>query len=146
MSKTSEIEVVDVGEVEEVAAFLHAEEELHQHIQSNPEYYAKLQQLVTTRNEILEDAEKRVRELNVTCGPIVKISETKKIDIEKLFEELGDADFKAVGGYTETIVDYKLDRPRFLSYAKSGTVPAEILESCVKDTASYTVPKPYKLP
>lgn len=142
----SAVTVIEPQEVAEVQQLLEVERSLQALIQSNPEFYEKLNTLVQHRNELLGSAEGRVRGLGVTCGPFVKLSEATKIDAEKLFEELGEVAFKDVGGYTETIVDYKADRTRVLSYLSSGAIPKEVAEICIKTEQRYKSPKLYLLP
>jgi hypothetical protein len=143
---TEKFEVRGPAEVQEVLALLNVEREIRTLIESNPEFYSKLAALSTERNELLTSAEKRVKSLGVTCGPFVKLSEATKINPEKLFEELGEAVFKDVGGYTETVVDYKVDRTRLLAFQKSGTIPKEVADACIKVEQRYKHPDPYLLP
>jgi small nuclear ribonucleoprotein (snRNP)-like protein len=145
MGKT-QITVIEPSEVEEVQQLLGVERELQALIQSNPEFYGKLMTLSQHRNELLSNAEKRIRGMGVTCGPFVKLSESTKIDAEKLFEEMGETNFKEVGGYTETVVDYKVDRTRVLSYLESGVIPKEVADVCITTEQRYKKPNPYLLP
>ena len=144
--QSTETPVVAPNEVSEVQQLLEVEQEIMTLIQSNPGFYQQLQSLVQHRNELLVRADKTVREMKVTCGPFVKISESTKIDAEKLFEELGEEAFKDFGGYTETVVDYKVDRTRVLSHLASGQIPEEVAELCITTTPSYKAPKTYLLP
>lgn len=145
MGKT-QVQVIDTHEIEEVQQLLGVERELQTLIQSNPDFYAKLQTLAVHRNTLLERAESRVRGMGVTCGPFVKLSESTKINAEKLFEELGEVSFKEVGGYTETVTDYKVDRTRVLSYLDSGVIPKEVSDVCIKLEQRYKAPGLYSLP
>lgn len=138
--------VIPVEEVPEVLELLQTERELQALINSNPEFYKKLTALAATRNQLLSAAESKVKDLGVSCGPFNKLSETQKIDAEKLFEELGDEAFKDFGGYTETVVSYKVDRTRFLSYLQSGAIPKEVSDACVKNEQRYKKPDPYNMP
>lgn len=137
---------IQAEEVQEVFDLLKAEEALHDHINSNPAFYKKLQKLVEARNTKLEAAEKVVRGMGVECGPFVIHTQTVDINTEGLYDELGPDNFQQVGGYTETQTMYKIDRTRFLSHLEAGHVPKEVADSCVKDKISYKKPYPYNIP
>ena len=127
-------------------ALVEAERNLEEFINTHQEFYEAFRALITKRNQLLEDAVAQVRALDTSCGPIQKISESVKINAEKLFEELGADAFKELGGYTETVTDYKVDRTRFLAYLTSGTIPPEVEASCVNVEKRYKKPDPYKIP
>jgi len=139
-------ELLSTEEVPEVHCLLEAEQELQKHIASNPDFYRKLSELATKRNGLAAIADAKVREMGVSCGPFVMLRSSKEINVEKLFEELGDDQFKTFGGYTETVVSYKIDRARFLSYADSEAIPKEILDTCVTDKHQYKKLPMYTLP
>lgn len=138
--------VKDVSEVPEVEALLAVERELSELISANPEFYENLKSIVERRNGLATLADKRVRELGVSCGPFIQVSVTEKIDIERLYDELGDEQFKAVGGYTEAVTEYHIDKTRFLSYVASKNVPEEVVKVCVKESPSYKAVPKYVLP
>jgi len=137
---------VPVDQVIEVMEFVEAQDELEQFIANNQDLYDELCRLAQERNTRLEAADKVVRAAGVSVGPFNKISESKKINAEKLYEEIGAEDFVKVGGYTETVTAYKVDRERFLSLVRASQVPQEIVEVVVKDTASYANIPRYVLP
>jgi len=138
--------VVDIKEIPEVEQLLETEKKIQELIDSNPDFYKKLAELVEERNTYLQAAEKVVRASGVSCGPFNKLSETVDIDVEKLFDELGPDGFAEVGGYTEKVTTYKLDRTRFISHLEAGHVPQEVKETCVGVKRSYKKPETYKLP
>lgn len=135
-----------VEEVPEVGAFLEIDQKIRDLINENPGFYQRLRELVEERNTYLQAAEKIVRANLASCGPFNKISEKLDIDAEKLFDELGDEGFAQVGGYTEQITTYKIDRTRFTSLLHAGHIPEEVKESCTKVTPSYKKPETYVLP
>jgi hypothetical protein len=137
---------VQVTDVPEVQAFLTAEEELREHIKSNQAFYDQLCALAEKRNTVLQEADKIVRAKNVSCGPFQKKSETTYINVELLFDELGLDGFKAVGGYTEEVTTYKVDRDRFLAYLAAGHVPKEVAAVATENRPSYVKIDPYNLP
>jgi hypothetical protein len=143
---TEKAKIVDPKEVTEVFELLNVERQIRALIDSNPVFYTTLATLSAQRNQLLDSAEVRVKELGVTCGPFVKLSESTKINPEKLFEELGESVFKDLGGYTETVVDYKVDRTRLLAFHKSGAIPKEVADACIKLEQRYKHPDPYLLP
>ena len=139
-------EVVPEEQLPQVQSYLAAQEELEQHLSSNMPFYNRMSDLIIVRNQALADAEIIVKNLGVSCGPFRKTRESLKIDIEKLYEELGEKNFKELGGYTEKILDYKLDRARFLAYLESNQVPQEVADVCVRKDLAYDKPKPYNIP
>ena len=130
----------------EVNDYLETEAELRGFIERHQSFYDELAALTRARKDKLELAEKAARVANKTVGPFIRLSETQKINAEKLFEEMGEAAFKEVGGYTETVTDYKVDRNRFLSISTRGDIPQEILEVCVKTEVRFKKPPTYVLP
>lgn len=138
--------VLAVEEVPEVAEYLQAQQDVEEYIAANQEWFDELRRLVELRNEKLEQAEKAVRPLGASCGPFQLHSETVRINAEKLYEWLGKDDFGSAGGYTETVVTYKVDRTRFLAHVARGDLPQEIVESVVSTSVSYKKPAPYTLP
>ena len=135
-----------VEDVPEVGQLVDIDEKIKELIDSNPEFYQKLRELVEERNTYLQMAEKVVRAQGISCGPFNKISETLDIDAEKLFDELGPDGFSQVGGYTEQVTEYKIDRTRFTALLHAGHVPDEVKESCTKTKSSYKKPDTYVLP
>lgn len=137
---------VDESEVPEVEALICAEEDLKEHIAKDPKFYKRLLELVEKRNTLLQQAEKVVRGMGVACGPFHIHTQTTDINPEQLYDELGPDNFSSLGGYTETVTTYKIDRTRFLSHLEAGHVPKEVAESCVKLKTSYKKPDVYVLP
>lgn len=129
----------------EVLEFIEADRAIQSFIEGNAAWYEQLQQLVADRNMKLENAEKVVRSTSKTCGPFVKLSETTKINAEKLFEEVGSS-FADMGGYTETYTKYNVDRARFLAMVDRGDVPEEVRDAVLRVENRYTVPNKYDLP
>lgn len=138
--------VMAAESIPEVDAFVKADSALNDFIRKHRDIYEQLEALVQQHNTLLESADKAVRAADVTCGPFIRMSESQKINAEKLYEELGDEAFKQVGGYTETIVDYKVDRERVLAEAVKGTIPEEVAEVCIRKEVRYKKPAAYVLP
>lgn len=146
MSKRTPSVTVSPQEIPEVRELLEAEERIQELLATNPEFYKQLCDLVSERNQKLEAAEKVVRAQGVSCGPFTKKSETIFINAEKLFDELGEEGYKAVGGYTETVVEYKVDRTRFLTYLASNQIPEDVAAVCTEKRPSYSSPDAFHLP
>lgn len=135
-----------VEEIQEVADFLEADQELEDFIEQHRDVWQRVRELAEQRNTKLEAAASVVRGQNVTCGPFVKLSETLKVDAEKFFEEVGDQNFSNLGGYTETVVTYKVDRERFKAAVARNDIPKEIVDACTKVELRYKAPEKYKMP
>ena len=137
---------VDPVEVPEVAKLLEIETELQQLIASNPTFYGQLCKLAEERNTCLQNADKVVRASGISCGPFVKLTETTDVNVQQLEEELGMEGFRAVGGYTEEVTTYKIDRERFLAYLAAGHIPKAVAAATTSMKRSYKKIDPYKLP
>lgn len=146
MSSRRPTTTLPIEECPAVAAYVEAEEVLQAHIKTNPEFYETLRALVEDRNAKLEAADKEIRPTLNSCGPFHLDKVTPKIDAEKLYEEVGLEEFQKLGGYKETVVDYRVDRARFLAVVERGDVPDEVKEVVLKVQPAYKAPKPYTLP
>lgn len=145
-SKRTPATTLPAEEIPEVQELIEVEKAIEEHLSNNKEWYAQLQELVELRNTKLEQADKVVRPLGVSCGPFRWRSATENINAEKLYEELGLANFKNVGGYTETVTIFKVDRTRFQSHADRGDIPKEVKDAVLTKTNSYSKIDPYRLP
>jgi len=145
-TKRNPMTELPLGDYPAVGEYMAAQDALEGFIRDNQAVYDQLCRLAGERNTRLEEAEKVARATGCSVGPFSKMSETKKINAEKLYEEIGAVNFMKVGGYTETVTAYKVDRERFLSLVRAGQVPGEIVEVVVKDEVRYRVIPKYVLP
>ena len=129
-----------VDSIPEVVEYMGAEEALVHHLRKDPKFYAELCRLIEERNAKLENAEKAVKSAGVSCGPFALLSTAKEIDAEALFNELGSVNFQGVGGYTEQVTAYKVDRERFLAYVAANQIPEEVVNATVKTKTRYKKP------
>lgn len=130
----------------EVVSFVEAQTSLEAFIEEHKDVYDEICRLASERNTLLEAADKVVRAAKVSVGPFNKLSESKKINPEKLYEELGETDFIKVGGYTETVRTYKVDKERFMALVAADQIPKDVVDVVVNESASYTVIPKYVLP
>jgi hypothetical protein len=135
-----------VEDFPEVVSFIEAQTELDTFIDEHKDIYEEICRLAIERNTRLEEADKVVRAAKVSVGPFNKLSESKKINPEKLYEELGEADFVKVGGYTETVREYKVDKKRFMALVEADQIPREVVSAVINESTSYTVIPKYVLP
>lgn len=147
MAKSREpVTTIPVDQCKEVQDLEDSEQAIRTLINGNQGFYEQLCRLTAERNQRLEAASKVIRPTGQNCGPFIKLSETEKINAEKLFEEVGASDFQALGGYTETVVQYKVDRVRFLAHASKGDLPQDVVEAVLTISPSYKKIEPYVLP
>lgn len=144
--KKSEQRTLDPQQVPEVVSFMTAEQELQAFIATNPAFYKRLSDLVEERNVKLEAAEKVVRAHRASCGPFHFLNTKRVVDPEVLFNELGEDNFKLVGGYTEQRTHYAVDKDRFFAYVDTNQIPKPVIDVSVKEQPSFRVIPVYKLP
>lgn len=111
--------------IDEVLQLEEAESAIRQHIAHNEGWYQELRRLVEIRNGRMEAADKVVRASGTSAGPFVKLSESIKVNVEQLHDLLGDA-FNSVGGYTEEVTVYKIDRDRFIASVEREPVDSDL--------------------
>ena len=110
-----------VEECEEVQALLDCEKQIEEHVSMHPAWWEELKALIEERNSKLEAAEKAVRPTGMSCGPFLKLSESEKINPEKLYEELhSDAEMMRMTRNTTRIRAHHLCHPRFSYFVSSS--------------------------
>lgn len=129
-----------------VEAFLETERNLHRYMHEHYEVFETYEHLTAEYNRALEDAEKEARALGKTVGPFVTAGHQVNIDVDRLFEELGEDNFFKFGGIIETKRVYSLDREKFERAADSGAIPQEILDLCYEKKPKFRTPKRLVMP
>lgn len=132
--------------IPELDAYTKAEEQLKRHLASNPEFAAKLRELVIERNRCLEVANVEVRKHQINVGPFKILRRVTTMDADKLYEEAGADLFEQLGGYIETVQVRKIDRTKFEALMSRGDIPKEIVDATVKVTVHYGRIPPYEIP
>ncbi|WP_394831733.1 hypothetical protein LVJ94_34990 [Pendulispora rubella] len=143
MEKTKPI-VLDPLRVPEVMAFLEAEERLAALKREYRPVFDEFRVLVEQRNAALIAADKVLRPNHASCGPFKCRHIATKYDAVALYLELGEEQFKRLGGSIRQTVEYELDRDRF--EALIDQVPPDVLERVQKSSPAYDNPKPAVLP
>jgi len=134
--------------INEVLQLQEAEAAIKQHITQNEAWYQELRRLVEIRNSRMEQADKVVRASGTSEGPFMKLSESIKVDVDKLHDLMGDA-FNAVGGYTEEVTIYKIDRDRFFASVErepEGSDLRRVAEMVLTREQRYKRMSVYQLP
>jgi hypothetical protein len=129
----------------EVLRFEASKERLESYKAQHPKIFAELERIQEEYNTALEAADKAVREKNISAGDWQIYQVQTKIDADKLYEELGEADFLRVGGVVETKTVYSIDRAKFATLEKSGGIPQEVLDAAVKKSPRYHAPEKIRL-
>ncbi len=129
-----------------VAIFEETERKLHDYMNENFQIFNEYEHLVREYNRTLEDAEKEVRALGKGEGPFVPVGQQVNIDVDRLYEELGEEHFLKFGGIIETKVVFNVDREKFERFADGGVIPKEVLDICYEKKPRFKVPKKLIMP
>lgn len=140
------VPVVEAEHNPKVAALIEVEEAIKVFKAKHYAMLHVLEGLCERYNQLLEDAEKDVRAKKINCGPFTVCGYDVRVDVDKLFEELGEEDFKNVGGTMEKKVVLGIDKKKFEALVESGQIPEEITELCFKKTLKYHAPDKVRLP
>ncbi len=141
---------LDPGEVPEVARLLAATEAIEAFKEEHGPLYDELKELYNEYNASRQAAEKILRAQEASSGPFrVMRVDVKVTDAERLFNEVGETDFKRFGGtvlqvpqkvipaHAEYAVDAKVLKP----YVLAGQIPKEITDLTIKRTPFYEKPE-----
>lgn len=136
---------VPENDIPEVKHFLEVQRQVEDLKEAYPEVFERLGQLQQDYNQALEAAEKKVRGLQVSCGPFNLYQWQTSIDVDKLYEELGRDEFLKVGGKVQTVTTYDLDKAKFEAHVTSGGVPKEVVDVVKKTSPRYKKPEKINL-
>ena len=132
--------------IPEVEDFLNAKKALEDFEEQHEEEFNRYRELAAEHNRTLEQADKAVRAQGISSGPFIRSHVNTKIDADKLYELVGRDEFLRLGGKLETVVQYSVDKTKFLSLASSNQVPKDLAAAVTIETPNYKAPKPVKLP
>lgn len=136
------INPVDEGAIPEVQEFIKAKEELDQFRQIHERIFQMYYDLLNQYNQKLQDADKKVRALGISCGDWEYYQEQKTYDAKVLYESLGREEFLQVGGTLKTVTEFGLDKNKLEAAFARGDIPPELIEQVRKVTKKYHAPKP----
>jgi len=142
----TQVQTIHPDKVKKVKRYLDALERLQAFKAEHYELFQEFAQLLQEYNAALEDAEKEVRAKGINCGPFTVCGEMTKIDVDKLYDELGEDDFLRVGGSIETKRVLAVDKKKFEALAESGSLPKEVVEACFTKTLKFKAPNKAELP
>lgn len=140
------VQAVQPDKLKKVKTYLEVEERIQVFKMEHYEVFQEMAHLLQERNDALEDAEKEVRARGVNCGPFIVCGEIVKIDVEKLYDELGEEHFLEAGGSMETKRVLGIDKRKFEALVDSGSIPKEVVETCFTRTNKYKAPSKTELP
>lgn len=132
---------VDTDTIPEVQHFLDIQQKLNDLKEGFPEVFERLEQLAQDYNQALEAAEKKVRGMQVSCGPFNLFQYRTTYDADKLFEELGEDEFLKVGGKIQTIKTFDVDKAKLEAHITSGGISKDVVDVVKKTTPSYKKPE-----
>ena len=137
---------VDPESLRKVRAYMEAHDRVQQFKEQHFEIFQQFAHLLRQYNDALEDAEKEVRARGINCGPFTVCGEMVRIDVEKLYDELGEEDFLKSGGSMETKRVLSINRKKFEALVDSGAIPKEVAETCFTRTLKYKAPNKAEMP
>jgi hypothetical protein len=83
---------------------------------------------------------------NTSCPALVISEGVATVDVEGLYDSLGEEWFRSVGGIVETRPALSIDKKRVMAYAESGTIPKEVVDKYIKVTPRLSKPNKVSLP
>lgn len=137
---------VPVSEIPEVAAYQAARARYEQFQKDNPQFFQYLTQLAEELSQTQQAAEHAVRVAQVSCGDFHLYQWAIKLDAETAYQIHGHEKFLALGGSLETITKKSLDKNRYLSNVKAGTVTRQEADAVVSKEPRFHKPDPLVLP
>lgn len=137
---------VSIDAIPKVQAFIEAKNRIEEFRANNYSIFKHYEQLISDYNDLLEDAEKEVRAKGVTCGPFIAFGDNSKINVDKLYDELGEDLFLKAGGTIETKRVLSIDKLKFEALADSGSIPQEVVSTCWEQGFRYRAPEKVRLP
>jgi hypothetical protein len=137
-----------VEAIPEVAEFEKARQELASFKESNPEFFAELDQLVARYNAAFDMAEKAVRAKQVSCGSFVLTGRPSvKWDKQKLYEEMGrDFFLTALGGREVPRMELEMEDSKAEAAMVQKLIPDEVAKAARKVKAAYHKPDKLVMP
>lgn len=132
--------------IPEVEDFLTAKKALEELEEQHEDTFGRYRELVAEYNRTLEQADKAVRAQGISVGPFIRSHVVTKIDADKLYDLVGRDEFLRLGGKLETVVQYSIDKTKFMSLSSSNQIPKDLIEAVVTEAPNYKTPKPVKLP
>lgn len=134
--------IPEVVAFEQAKASLEAFRNDNQTVATPAQVLATYDQLINSYNEAMQNADKAVRALEVSCGDWDLYSSYTKVDWEKLYAALGRDDFLSVaGGKLGSSVKISGDQKTFDLAAAKGHIPTEVIEGCTTIEHKYHAPK-----
>lgn len=133
-------------EIPEVQAFLEVHERLETFKKTNELFFSYLTALADEYNEKLADAERVVRQKDVTCGPFVRFQEQVRYDANALYEIVGREQFIALGGVETRDIVRSLNKERIDLNIANGTIPEDIAKQVKKVSGKFRKLSPVQIP
>jgi hypothetical protein len=97
-------------------------------------------------NSAVEAADKVLRAELASCGPFDLFQIDTSYDAERLYSEVGEEEFKQLGGTVHPVPEYKIEKETIEALIKMGRIPPEIVKVVQKKTPKYHKPKTFVIP
>lgn len=145
---------IDVDQVPSVKNFINEQTRLFEFMRQHDDVFEAYGALCDSYNAALEEAEKTIKAMcdestvpeGVSCGPFEFKHFAPKYDPDKLYRVVSEAEFRALGGSSATVVIRQLDKPLIESLIERGQIPAETRRKFVTLAPNYDKPKKVSLP
>lgn len=138
--------VLDPRTVPSVQRFLTARDQLDAFKAAHPTLLEELRELMSEYNAAAEAADKELRAQRASCGPFELLNVQVSFDAERLFTELGEEEFRNIGGKVSQVDVYEVDKTTVSALIQMGKIPPEIVAVVRKETPSYRKIQPCFLP
>lgn len=130
----------------EVTDYLRARERLEAFKARHPELWEELSTLTEEYNAARDGADRVVRDRNIEAPGFQKISVTTAYDADALYESLGPEEFLRVGGTSESVRKFSVDKKRIEAAIATGQIDEKTVARVRKITPRYHTPKKLELP
>lgn len=141
-TKTTE-EEIDAGAV---LSFERTQRELEELEAENPEIFKKLRDISERYNSLLDYAHKYVRNSGQSSGPFIVTSKRTAYDGEKLFNLLGETEFRAIGGEIRTKTEYAISSQNVAKAVVEQKLEEDAAAAFQVTTLTIKRPGPLEIP
>lgn len=138
--------ILDETEIPEVLSFMNAKERLDEFKAKHERIFKQLAELAEDYNTKRQDADKKVRILDVSCGPWERFQVAVTYDVEKLYESVGKEQFIKLGGKLKTITVPEMEKDVAKTIIAKKMIPPKVIEAVEKSTPKYHSPDPIVVP
>ncbi len=138
--------ILDADKVPEVKCLIEETALMDEFKERNAEFMEEFRERVRSYNAALDAADKVLRAQEASSGPFDMFHCDVKYDADRLFSEVGEKEFKELGGTVHPATVYRIDKVAFEALVQVGRVSPELKKLVEKRTPKYHKPKPFEIP